>query len=101
MKDRLSIIRPGLSFACPADRAQRIDRGDPADRAGGEAGLENFPVWPDGESGRVNDAAAFLPIGADFVRVIRYLVGRNRSETSRRCARPSLAPFPADRPKGR
>lgn len=59
----------GFSFLRSADRAQRVDGGDAADRPGGKTGLENFSVGPDGEVGRVNNAAAFFPVCADLVGI--------------------------------
>jgi len=61
----------GLSPLGSPNRTQRIDRGNPADGPGGEAGLEDLSIRPDGKTGRVNDAATCFPIGADFVGVLR------------------------------
>jgi hypothetical protein len=60
------------SLASPY-RAQRVSSGNPPDGAGGKTGLENFSIRSDGEAGCVNDAAAFFPIGADFVGVFGNL----------------------------
>ena len=62
-------------------RAQRVNSSNPPDGAGGKAGLEYFSIRPDGKAGRVEDATAFFPIGADFVRVF----GNSQSVTDRKC----------------
>jgi hypothetical protein len=58
-----------VSFFCSSDRAERVDGGDSSDGSCGEAGLENFAVGSKGKIGRVDDAAPFFPVGADFIGI--------------------------------
>jgi len=60
----------GFSLLRAANRAQSVDCGNPADRAGGEAGLQDLAVWAQGEIGCVNDAATLFPIGADTIGIV-------------------------------
>jgi len=48
----------------------RIGGGDSADGSGGEAGLQHPFIRVDGKVGRVDDAAALFPVGADFVGIL-------------------------------
>jgi len=60
----------GFSFLGSSDRAERVDGGDSADGAGGEAGLEDFTVRSKCKIGCVDDAAPLFPVGADFVGIL-------------------------------
>lgn len=59
----------GFSSFGTSDRTQGINRRNPADGTGGEAGLEYLSVRVKSEVCRVENAAPFFPICADLVGV--------------------------------
>jgi hypothetical protein len=66
--EKLKLPSLRLSFLCAPNRAQRVACHDPTNGTGGEAGLRDFLVRVDNETGRMNNLASVFPISA-------YLVG--------------------------
>jgi hypothetical protein len=67
----LDLIAPSLSLFCTSDRAQSIDRHDPADGTRSKASLRHFASAIEDEICRVIDFPSIFPIRANLVGVIR------------------------------